>query len=151
MLFTPYSRDDLVKKTLEDIPKLNQTQAQVEVDKFLLDSEALTYYIEYQKRKAEDPDFAIPKEVADDGPLSFRNIIGVYLLYVASTTLPQYFKNYVASQQAAGTWQGTNIPFIDDWLANTASSAVSSSSSGVVQDTVQAISDAVQSSSGALQ
>jgi hypothetical protein len=120
---------------MEDIPKFDRETASAEVSKFMLDQEAINYYIAYEKKRAEDPDFDKPKE---EGLFSFQNAIYAYLVYVVGSTvaLPQ-LRNYLATQQAAGAWQGTNIPFIDDWVST---AAVQASSSGVAE-TVQAVGD----------
>jgi hypothetical protein len=93
-------------------------------------------YIQYQKVLEEDPDFVVPEKKED--LFSFRNIVIVYLGYIAVTTGPTVLQKYVAAEQAAGSWQGTNIPFIDEWLER--SMAVGGDGA------VQAVSDAVQSS-----
>lgn len=138
------SKEDLISKTMEDIPKYSREEATKAVEWFMLDKEAIDFYVAYEKKKAEDPEFGVEKK---EGFFSFRTLVIVYITYVVSSTilLPQV-RNYIAGQEAAGTWQPTNIPFIDNWIANT---AVPVSSSGVAE-TVQAIADTIQSS-GALQ
>ena len=106
---------------MQDIPSLDRVQAEAEVDKFLLDSECLRIYIEFNKRKAEDPDFALPSENQEEGLFSFRTLVFVYLGYVAVTTIPVFFRRWVESKEAAGEWNGSGIPFIDEWLQNTPS------------------------------
>jgi hypothetical protein len=104
---------------MEDIPAFSRAQAEVEVDRFLLDAEALRIYIEFQKRKAEDPDFALPKDPEEEtNLLSFQNFVVVYLGYVAYATIPVMFRTFVEGQIETGDWHGSGIPFIDEWLAN---------------------------------
>jgi hypothetical protein len=103
---------------MEDIPSFSRAQAEAEVDRFLLDAEALRIYIEFQKRKAEDPDFALPQEEEETSPLNFRNFVIVYLGYVAYTTIPVMFRKFAEGQIEAGEWHGSGIPFIDEWLIN---------------------------------
>ena len=128
---------------MQDIPSLDRAQAEAEVDKFLLDAECLRIYLEFSKRKAEDPDFALASpEQQEEGLFSFRTVVLVYLGYVAYTTVPTLFRKYVEAKQATGEWNGSGIPFIDDWLQN-AQSAVDVSA---VSDQVSAVVDVVSSS-----
>lgn len=104
---------------MEDIPSLDRASAEAEVDKFLLDAECLRIYIEFSKKKAEDPDFSLAApEQQEEGIFSFRNIVIVYLGYVAWTTFPTIFRRWVEGKQAAGEWNGSGVPFIDEWLQN---------------------------------
>lgn len=106
---------------MSDVPSFDRATAEAEVDKFLLDAECLRIYLEFQKRKAEDPEFALPtNNERDEGLLSFRNIVIVYLAYVGYTTVPVVFRRWVEGKQAAGEWNGSGIPFIDEWLQNSA-------------------------------
>ena len=105
---------------MNDIPSFTRAKAETEVDKFLLDAEMINVYINFGKKLEEDPDFKVPDSAEEDsGLFSFRNIIALYIGYVALTSTPQYFRRWVASQEAAGTWHGTNIPLIDEWIRNT--------------------------------
>lgn len=111
-------REDIIDRVMEDVPSFDRAKAESEVDKFLLDAECLRYYLEFQKRKAEDPDFALPNQEQEEGLLSFRNLVIVYLGYVAVTTVPVVFRRWVEAKEAAGEWNGSGIPFIDEWLQN---------------------------------
>jgi hypothetical protein len=126
---------------MKDIPSFSRQQAEEEVSKFLLDAEALNMMIQFRKMQADDPDFVVPETEKDEGIFSFRNVIALYLVYVAATSVPQVFRRWVTEQEAAGQWQGTNIRLIDDWLASTPSATA---------DVSSAISDTVQSSVGTL-
>ena len=117
--FHHFSREDILDRVMKDIPSLDRAQAEAEVDKFFLDNECLRYYIEFSKKKAEDPDFSLAKpEKEEEGLLSFRNLVIVYLGYVAWTTVPSIFRRWVEGKQAAGEWDGSGVPFIDEWLQN---------------------------------
>lgn len=132
----------MVDKTLTDIPKLSREQAEEEVSKFLLDQEAIAMYIQFQKMKEDDPDFEVPDNKPDeDGIFSFRTVVILYLAYVAYDTIPNMLRGYVADQQAAGEWKGTNIPFLDDWLTSVPS--VSADAVQAVSDTAQAVADVI--------
>jgi hypothetical protein len=145
-LFCSFSREALIERTLADIKGFDRAKAEAEVDKFLLDSEAVGMMIQFQKMKAEDPDFKVPDDKEDEGLFSFKNIVSLYAVYFVATTGSTAFRKYVAGQEAAGEWSGTGIPFVDDWIANTAAVAVSSETVQSAVDTVQAVADAVQSS-----
>jgi hypothetical protein len=131
----------MIERTLADIKGFDRAKAEAEVDKFLLDQEAVGMMIQFQKMKAEDPDFKVPDEKEDEGLFSFKNIVTIYAIYFVSTTGSTVFRKWVAGQEAAGEWSGTGIPFVDEWIANTAEVTVQSA-----VDTVAAIADAVQSS-----
>ena len=98
---------------------MDQAQAEAEVDKFLLDAECLKVYIEFSRRKAEDPDFALEaREKQEEGFFSFRTVVFLYLAYVAYDAVPTMFRRWVEGKQEAGEWNGSGVQFIDDWLAN---------------------------------
>ena len=113
------SREDLIAKTMNDIPKLSRAEAEAEVAKFMMDYEAVQMFIEFEKMREKDPTFEVPDpEKKDEGLFSFRNLVVAYIGYVAVTSGPTALQRYAAAQQAAGTWTGTGIPFVDDWLAS---------------------------------
>jgi len=137
---------------MSDISSFDRQTAEAEVDKLLLDAEMVNMYIQFQKEKEKDPDFKVPElKDEDEGFFSFNTILYAYFGYFAFTSGTRFFRNYVAEQQAAGTWKGTNIPFIDDWITNTAPAVIQPSdavdvAASTVADSLQAVSDAVQSS-----
>lgn len=114
-----YSREDLIVKTMTDIPAFDRAKAEQEVDKFLMDYEMANLYIQYGKEIEKDPDFVVPDNNQEEGLFSFRTVVILYLCYVAATTIPDMVRQYIAEQEAAGTWSPTNIAFIDDWIAST--------------------------------
>lgn len=136
-------REDLVQKTMRDISSFSREKAEKEVDKFLLDAEMANLYIQFMKKKEEDPDFEVPA-AEEEGFFSFRTLIYGYLGFVAFTTIPAVFRNWVAAQEVAGTWHGTNIQAIDNWIQNTAPTKIPAAAAAI-----QTVSDAV--SSGGLQ
>jgi hypothetical protein len=123
---------------LADIKSFDRSKAEAEVKKFLLDREMLNLFIEFQKRKEEDPDFKVPAE-EKEGFFSTQNIILLYGGYLAASSGPKMFREWVAGQEAAGDWSGTHIPFIDEWLA---------AGTGATDSAIQAVADSVQASSG---
>ena len=104
------SRDDLVEKAMADIPSLTRAQAEEEVGKFLLDSDAMKVYINFQKRKAEDPDFKVPGGEEDEGLFSVRNVLIAYLAFLASSN-SEAIKDFARSKDFA-----SGIPFVDNWI-----------------------------------
>jgi hypothetical protein len=137
---------------MQDIPSFSRAQAEEEVDKFLMDQEAVQMFINFGKAKEDDPDFVVPEvKNEEEGPFSFKNIVIGYLGYVVLTSVgPKFFRKWVGQQQEAGTWTGTGIQAVDDWIANTPvpappSKAVidvvsSSASSSAASDAVSAAS-----------
>ena len=118
------SREDLIQKTLTDLPKLDRPQAETKVDKFLLDAEMIDLYIRFGKELEKDPNFVVPETVEpDEGLFSFRTVIIAYIGYIGFGIVKNVFRGYVANQEIAGTWQGTNIGFIDDWIQQTSPAA----------------------------
>jgi hypothetical protein len=111
---------------MTDIPKMGRAQAEIEVDKFLLDADALSVFIEFKKRKEADPAFVVPKEEGgDEGLFSFRNVVFIYVVYVACSSGPIAIRKYVGEQVEAGSWKGTGIPQLDEWLLQTPPAAAS--------------------------
>lgn len=134
----------MIQKTLDDISAFNGEKAASEVDKFLMDGEMVNLYIQFQKEKEKDPDFVVPGAEEEEELFSFRNLVFAYIAYVVFfKSGPVAFRNWVAQQEAAGTWHGSGIQAIDDWLANTPAVPVPDAA---VTETVQTVSDAVQSS-----
>jgi hypothetical protein len=118
-------REELLSKTLTDIPALTREMAEKEVDKFLMDCEMVNLYIQYGKEVEKDPNFVVPDNDNDDSNSWFtpRNIVAGYLTYVGVTSGPQIIRRYVAEQEVKGEWHPTNIKFIDQWIDNTSADA----------------------------
>jgi hypothetical protein len=121
---THKSREDLIVKTLSDIPAFDRIKAETEVDKFLMDFEMMNLYIQYGKEIEKDPDFVVPDSNDEEGIFSFRTVVILYLAYVAFTSIPDLVRRYIAEQQIDGTWQPTNIPFVDNWIDETSADAI---------------------------
>jgi hypothetical protein len=142
---------------MTDIPAFNRSEAEQEVDKFMMDYEMCNMYIQYGKEVEKNPDFVVPGagEKQGEGLFSFQTVIYLYLAYVAYTTIPNIFLNWVAKQEAAGTWAGTNIPAIDSWIQESKEAAIAAAQKAAevaadvaavpAGDTVQAATDAVSS------
>lgn len=123
-LYLFYSRGDLVEKTMKDLPKLDRSLAENEVDKFLMDAEMIDLYIRFQKELEKNPDFVIPEaEQQEEGLFSIRTVLIGYIAYIGFGVVSKVFRGYVADQEIAGTWQDTNIGFIDDWIQKTSPGA----------------------------
>ncbi|GAX18982.1 hypothetical protein FisN_8Hh203 [Fistulifera solaris] len=113
------TKQDLLQKTMNDIPSFDEERAKKEVEKFLLDKEAVGMYIQFQKMREQDPNFVVPsEEERDEGLFSFRNILILYSIYLAYQILPNLFLTWVAKKQETGSWEGTNIPLIDQWIVD---------------------------------
>jgi hypothetical protein len=120
------SREELVSKTLADIPALSREMAETEVDKFLMDCEMVNMYIQYGKEVEKDPNFVVPNNDNDTDSNSWftpRNIVAGYLTYVGVTSGPQVARRYIAEQEVKGEWEPTNIQFIDQWIDRTSAEA----------------------------
>lgn len=125
---------------MNDIPSFDKATAQQEVDKFLLDKEAIGMYIQFQKMREQDPDFVVPSEEArDEGLFSFRNIIIAYGFYLAYQIVPNLFVSWVAKQQS---WEGTNIPVIDQWVMDQLAEKAAAAA-GTAAESVSSVSDLV--------
>lgn len=154
-----HSREDLISKTLKDIESFDRNKAIIEVDKFLLDAEMINLLIQFGKEVEKDPDFKVPEQEEEkDGFFSFRTLVVAYLGYVAYDSFPRIFRSYVYDQQELGTWTGTNIQFIDEWIETTTPlmkaaragkesitdvAAASTVIESTITDTVNTISDTV--------
>ena len=113
------SREDLIAKTLADIPTFDRDKAETEVDKFLMDCEMMNLYIQYGKEIEKNPDFVVPDNNKEEGLFSARNLVIGYLGYVVATSVPQVFRRYVAEQEVAGQWTPTHVQFLDEWIERT--------------------------------
>ena len=118
-------REELISKTLTDIPTLNRETAEAEVDKFLMDGEMVNMYIQYGKELEKDPNFFVPDNDDADSNAWFtpRNIVAGYLSYVGVTSGPEVLRRYIAEQEVKGEWEPTNIQFIDQWIDTTSADA----------------------------
>ena len=106
-----------------DIPDFDQAKAEAEVHKFLLDAEALEIMMEFRRRKIADPDFVVPGgEEQEEGLFSVRNLVYLYLAYVAYNAIPKFLGGYVADKMGEGTWTGTGNEKLDEWLMEQAAS-----------------------------
>jgi len=115
----------LIEKTLADIKSFDRAKAEAEVDKFFLDSEAINMYIQFQKMKADDPNFSVPEDRDEEGFFSFRTLVFAYLSYVFLNIGSTFLRRWIGEQELAGTWSPTGVGFFDDWVANTVPSAIS--------------------------
>ena len=111
----------MIEKTLKDVDTFDRVKAEEEVAKFMLDAEMVNIYIQYQKEIERDPDFVIPSNEEKEGLFSFRTLVIIYLIYVAYDSLPKLVRNWIYDQQLDGTWSGTGISFIDDWVVDSES------------------------------
>ena len=119
-------REELITKTLTDIPTLDREMAEKEVDQFLLDCEMVNLYIQYGKEVEKDPNFVVPDNDNDADSNNWftpRNIVAGYLTYVGVTSGPQILRRYIAEQEVKGEWEPTHIQFLDQWIDRTSADA----------------------------
>lgn len=141
---------------MEDIPSLDEETANKEVEKFLLDKEAIGMYIQFQKMREQDPNFVVPsEEERDEGLFSFRNILILYSIYLAYQILPNLFLSWVAKKQETGSWGGTSFPVIDQWIGDqlaekAAAVGAAAESASMVPDLVSVSLSLAQSLSSSL-
>lgn len=127
---------------MEDIPELDRARAEMEADKFLLDAECLRIYIEFNRRKAEDPEFVVPVEEQKEGFFSSRTFLILYFVFIGYTYVPNAFRKYVEKKTEEGEWHGSGVPFIDQWLENASKADIAE-----VSDQVTAVLNSEQVSS----
>jgi hypothetical protein len=128
------SREDLITKFQTDIPSFSRTDAEKEVDKFLMDGEMLDIYIKYNQRKAEDPDWE-PMYAPQDNSffrqaVDFVSQYGFYVVLgvLAKDIIDGYINKGGADSAGAGAGgEGTadvlvsSIPDVMHQIANTLS------------------------------
>jgi hypothetical protein len=84
----------MVEKVMRDISTFDRVQAEKEVDKYLMDPEAVNYHVEFKKRLAENPSMIEPVE--EDGFFSFRTLVIAYVSYVFGEVVYRNFlQDYV--------------------------------------------------------
>jgi len=82
------TREDLVVKFQNDIPKFTPEEVVVEVDKFLLDGEMLDLMIKYSQRKKEDPEWEPKYAEVDDSPFNaVVNFVSQYAIWIVGGIL----------------------------------------------------------------
>ena len=127
------TREDLITKFQTDIPSFSRTDAENEVDKFLMDGEMLDIYIKYNQRKAEDPDWE-PMYAPQDNSffrqaVDFVSQYGFYVVLgvLAKDIIDGYINKGGADSATAGGGEGTadvlvsSIPDVMHQIANTLS------------------------------
>ena len=121
----------MIEKVMRDIKKFDRTKAEQEVDKYLMDPEAVNYHIEFQKRLADNPNMIEPEE--EEGFFSFRTLVIAYVSYVGGEVVYRNFlQNYVDLSFVPG-WGP--LPVKEEDVVDT--------SINVVQTTVDAASTAI--------
>jgi hypothetical protein len=134
-------REEIVEKFLQDNKPFTRERAEMEVDKFLMDAEMMSAYINYEKRKASGS----LREEAEDN-LSNPNIWATYLAWFFGVFAFNYFrKTYIDPKFASGEWEEIHIklPFFSGGEDSAAETAVQTVSS--VQNAIDVISDTVTS------
>ncbi|CAB9512251.1 expressed unknown protein [Seminavis robusta] len=137
------TREVMVEKAMRDIEKFDRAKAEAEVDKYLMDPEAINYHIEFKKRLADNPDMLQPEE--EEGFFSFRTLVIVYITYVFGEVV---YRNFLEPR-------GVDLSFLPGYgpiipkeeVVDAVSSAVSDGS--VVDSVVQSAVEAVDAASTA--
>ncbi len=107
LLFTPFSRDDMIAIFKRDNNSFTQERAELEVDKFLMDAEMMSAYINYQKKKASGSLGDGEVEAPPPG-------LGTYLNWFAGFYFISYLKRtFIDPKFESGEWEGIhwNLPF----------------------------------------
>ncbi|EED87044.1 predicted protein [Thalassiosira pseudonana CCMP1335] len=102
------TKQDLLNKFQQDIPKFSPTQVEIEVNKFLMDGEMLDLYIKYAQRKAEDPSWEPQYAEEDKSPVAvFIRLVSENAIWIAAGILLKdfvvdYFKKGGDGSDGAG-------------------------------------------------
>lgn len=131
------NREDLIKRFMEDNKGFDRERAETEVDKFVMDSEMVNAFIQYEKKKS-DPKFL--REQAEQ-TISDPGTWATYGLWIVGGAGFAYVKNVIVEPKyASGEWEEIHITFpgaaqISD-IASVAATTASDSAVNAVTDTV---------------
>ena len=118
---------------LQDNKSFTRERAEMEVDKFLMDAEMMSVYINYQKKKAS----GALQEIGDN--VSNPNIWNTYLTWFLAFFAFNYVRKiYIDPKFASGEWK---VPFFSGGEDSAAETVVQTVSS--VQSVIDTISDTV--------
>ena len=96
------SREDLVAKFQADIPKFSQSDAEAEVDKFLMDGEMLDLWIKFTQRKREDPSWE-PQYAPEPSPVvKVVNFVSQYAIWIVAGILLKDVVTNVMQKSGSG-------------------------------------------------
>jgi hypothetical protein len=145
-LFLLVRREDLVEKILRDNNKFARERAEMEADKFLMDAEMLSLYINYEKNK----DSVDLREEEGKNPLQSFSIFGIYAAWLVGGFAFSYIKKtFIQPKIDSGEWEP--IDFGGGFFGKGADVAADSVSSAVdaatpsVASAIDTISDAATS------
>jgi hypothetical protein len=106
------TRQALVDRFLKDLPKLDKTKVEAEVDKFLMDAEMLTSLITYEKAMANDKEGMFGSSQAQED-MSWRNpkVVATYAAWIAGGVGFSYVRRtYIDPKFASGEWEPIHLP-----------------------------------------
>lgn len=140
------SRDEIVEKFMRDNTSFSQERAEAEVDKFLMDAEMMSAYINYEKKKASG---SLREEA--EANLSDPRIWSTYLSWFFGIFFFNYFrKTYIDPKFASGEWEEIHIklPFMGG--GGEAADAVTTSMAETTTQTLASVQNAIDTISDAM-
>jgi hypothetical protein len=141
-LFLLVRREDLVETFLRDNNSFTRERAEMEVDKFLMDGEMITVYINYKKNEGS---MSLREEEAKKKPDPLTVILTLYAGWVGSGFVK---KTYIDPKFESGEWEPIDIGGFfgpgADAAADSISSAVETAAPSV-SSAMDTISDAATS------
>lgn len=143
-LFHLVRREDLVETFLRDNKSFTRERAEMEVDKFLMDGEMITVYINYKKN---DGSMSLREEEAKTNPLT--SLLSIYAAWVVGGFALSYIrKTFINPKFESGEWEPIDIGGFfgkgADAAADSISSAVETAAPSVAS-AIDTISDAATS------
>lgn len=118
---------------LRDNKSFDQARAEMEVDKFLMDAEMMSAWINYEKKKASGSLREAEAEVSNPWGTYVAWFFGIYFLSYLR-------KKYIDPKFASGEWEEIHLslPFLGGGGDSAAADAVTSS---VAETTTQTLAD----------
>jgi len=136
------TRDQLIQKFVSDNPKFDEEKATEEVDRFMMDGEMVSKYIEFEKKKAD------PSNIKDEAEatLSDPKTWATYAAWIIGGAGFAAAKNlYIEPKYASGEWEEIKITLPEPFWLQKGAEEVASSTEAVqtTLDAVQTTVDAV--------
>lgn len=135
-------REDLVETFLRDNKSFTRERAEMEVDKFLMDGEMITVYINYKKNEGS---MNLREEEAKTNPDPLTILLSIYAAWIGGGFVK---KTYIDPKFESGEWEPIGI---GGFFGKGADAAVDSISSAVdsaapsVSSAIDTVSDAATS------
>jgi len=139
------SRDEIVEKFIRDNNGFTQERAEMEVDKFLMDAEMMSAYINYEKRKASG---SLRQEA--EANLSNPKIWGTYAAWFFGIFFFNYFrKTFIDPKFASGEWEEIHIG-LPNFFGGGGDDATADAVSSAAETTTQTLASAINTISDAM-